>query len=121
MQAVMQAEVELDNHPRDVSGDNLGYDIESLDPRTGRLRFIEVKGRRARADTVTVTRNEILTGINSPEQYIVAVVEVEHGQAYEPRYVRKPFKKEPDFGVTSVNYDLGELLSRSEDALSADQ
>jgi len=113
MQAVMQAEAALNNHPHDVSGDNLGYDVESLDPRTGRLRFIEVKGRRAGAGTVTVTRNEILTGINSPEQYILALVEVEDGQAQPPRYVRKPFKKEPDFGVTSVNYDLKELLAQS--------
>ena len=113
MQAVMQAETALNNHPRDVSKDNLGYDIESLDPRTSRLRFIEVKGRRAGADTVTVTRNEVLTGINSPEQYILAIVEVEDGKARPPRYVRKPFEKEPGFGVTSSNYDLKELLARS--------
>jgi len=113
MQAVMQTEAALDNHPHDVSGDNLGYDIESLDPRTGRLRFIEVKGRRAGADTITITRNEILTGINSPEQYILALVEVKDGNAQSPCYVRKPFEKEPDFGVTSSNYDLKELLARS--------
>ncbi len=29
-------------------------------------------------------------------------------------YVRAPFTKEPDFGVTSVNYDLTELLARTE-------
>jgi len=40
-------------------------------------------------------------------------VEVEDGKAQPPRYVRKPFKKEPDFGVTSVNYNLNELLARS--------
>ncbi len=113
MQAVMQAETALNNHPRDVSQDNLGYDIESLDPSTGRLRFIEVKGRRAGADTVTVTRNEILTAINAPEQYLLALVEVEDSQARPPRYVAKPFSKEPDFGVTSVNYNLRELLARS--------
>jgi superfamily II DNA or RNA helicase len=112
MQAVMQSEAELGNHPRDVHEDSLGYDIESLDPRNGRLRFIEVKGRRAGAETVTVTRNEILTGINSPEQYILAIVEVEDSKAREPRYVRKPFKKEPDFGVTSVNYDWKRLWKR---------
>jgi hypothetical protein len=102
----------LGNHPRDVHEDSLGYDIESLNPRTGRLRFIEVKGRRAGADTVTVTRNEILTAINSPEQYILAIVGVEDGEAREPRYVRKPFEKEPDFGVTSVNYDWKKLWKR---------
>jgi superfamily II DNA or RNA helicase len=113
MQAVMRTEADLDNHPRDVSRDNLGYDIESLDPRTGRLRFVEVKGRRAGADTVTVTRNEILTAINSPEQFILALVEVSDGHGSAPRYVRQPFSTEPDFGVTSVNYDLKEMLTRS--------
>jgi len=32
-----------------------------------------------------------------------------------PRYIRRPFQREPDFGVTSVNYDLSEMLARSED------
>jgi len=114
MQAVMQAETELNNHPHDVSEHNLGYDIESLNPKTGRLRFIEVKGRRIGAETVTITRNEILTGINSPEQYILAIVQVENAKAQNPCYVRQPFGKEPDFGVTSVNYNLKELLVRSE-------
>jgi hypothetical protein len=29
-------------------------------------------------------------------------------------YVRRPFQREPDFGVTSVNYDFAELLARAE-------
>ena len=29
-------------------------------------------------------------------------------------YVRRPFQREPDFGVTSVNYDFPELLARAE-------
>ena len=111
MQAVMEKEVQLGNHPLDVSKDNLGYDIESLDPDLGKLRFIEVKGRKAGGDTVTITRNEILTGINSPDQFILAVVEVEDGIGFEPRYISKPFKKEPDFGVTSANYKIADLLS----------
>ena len=64
---------------------------------------------RAGADTVTVTRNEVLTAINSPDQYILAIVEVEDGQSQSVQYVRKPFKREPDFGVTSVNYDLKKM------------
>ncbi|GIK39569.1 MAG: RNA helicase [Chloroflexota bacterium] len=114
MHAIMETEAGLGYHPRDVHKENLGYDIESLDPRTGRLRFIEAKGRRAEAETVTVTRNEILTAINSPEQYILALVEVENGQAKAPRYVRKPFSREPDFGVTSSNYDLADLMARGD-------
>ena len=34
--------------------------------------------------------------------------------SHEPHYLRQPFKREPDFGVTSVNYDLAELLERAE-------
>ncbi|MBK8903497.1 MAG: DUF3883 domain-containing protein [Anaerolineaceae bacterium] len=114
MKAVMEAEIGLNNHPRDVSQENLGYDVESYDPQTGRLRFIEVKGRRAGAQTVTITRNEILVALNQPEQFILALVEIENGQAKSPRYVCQPFSKEPDFGVTSVNYHLNELLSASQ-------
>jgi hypothetical protein len=29
-------------------------------------------------------------------------------------YVRQPFRRKPDFGVTSVNYDLAELIARAE-------
>lgn len=113
MQAVIHAEIALGNHPKDVSADNLGYDIESLDPRSGRLRFIEVKGRRAGAQSVTITRNEILCGLNEPEQFILAIVEIDGDQPRPPRYVRQPFNSEPDFHVTSVNYDLKELLRQS--------
>lgn len=113
MQAVAQAEIGLGNTPRDVSSQKLGYDIESFDLHTGRLRFIEVKGRRAGAQTVTITKNEILAGLNSTEQFILALVEIENEQAKEPRYVQNPFTKEPDLGVTSVNYNLKELLNKS--------
>ncbi len=114
MQAVMEAEAALGNHPHDVSQHNPGYDIESLDPRTGRLRFIEVKGRRAGADTVTLTRNEILTAINSPEQWILAIVEVEDGQTLEPHYIRRYPFKEPDFGAVSTTYTIRDLLKYAE-------
>ncbi|HKO25759.1 MAG TPA: DUF3883 domain-containing protein [Chloroflexota bacterium] len=76
--------------------------------------FIEVKGRADGADTVTVTKNEILTALNMPDDFILATVEVD-GQVHEPRYLRKPFRHEPDIEVTSVTYDLRELLARAEE------
>ena len=63
---------------------------------------------------MTVTKNEILTSLNKPEDYILAIVEFRDGGAERVHYVRKPFRREPDFGVTSVNYDLPELLARAE-------
>jgi hypothetical protein len=120
MAAVMAAERELGFEPRDVSADKCGYDIESRNPdNPGGLRFIEVKGRIKGAQTVTITKNEILTALNKPEQYILAIVEVDlsadaqaGGDRAMPYYIRQPFTREPDFGVTSVNYKLEDLLTR---------
>ncbi|MDO8432082.1 MAG: helicase-related protein [Candidatus Binatus sp.] len=114
MEAVLAAERRLGFEPQDVSKSNCGYDIESRIPGQGRLRFIEVKGRATGATTVTVTKNEILTGLNKPDEFILAVVEVD-GDAATPHYVRCPFQREPDFGVTSVNYKLDELIARAVD------
>lgn len=114
MEAVMALEQQLGRKPRDVGHENLGYDVESKVPQDGRLLFIEVKGRVAGATTVTITKNEILTALNKPDDFILAVVEVDGDAAQKPIYIRRPFQKEPDFAVTSVNYNLAELLSRAE-------
>jgi RNase H-fold protein (predicted Holliday junction resolvase) len=114
LRAVMQTERRLGFDPSDVGKENRGYDIESRIPGTGKLRFIEVKGRTKGAETVTITKNEILTSFNKPEDFILALVEVD-GDKGTTRYVRRPFRREPDFGVTSVNYDMTELLARAED------
>ncbi len=65
------------------------------------------------ADTVTVTKNEILTSLNKPEDFILALVEFLDGDTHRVNYLRRPFQREPDFGVTSVNYDFAELLARA--------
>ena len=114
MQAVMTAELRLGREPEDVSDEKRGYDIESRVAGNGKLVFLEVKGRAVDARTVTVSRNEILTALNKPDDFVLAVVQVDGDHVDEPRYVRQPFSREPDFGVTSVNYDLGELIERSE-------
>jgi hypothetical protein len=113
MEAVSSAERALGFNPRDVSKDNLGYDIESAIPNSGRLRFIEVKGRKADAPVVTITKNEILTALNEPDNFILALVPVSPLNQATVKYLRKPFGKEPDFGVTSVNYKFDELLGRA--------
>ena len=56
----------------------------------GTLLFIEVKGRVAGAETVTVTRNEILTGLNRIDDHVLAIVEVGEDNA-TMRYVRRAF------------------------------
>ena len=114
---VMETERGLGFEPTDRELDKLGYDIESRDPATGKLRFIEVKGRRSDADTVTVTKNEILYSLNKPDDFILALVLFGSGGDDTPRvrYVRRPFQREPDFGAASVNYALKDLLASAED------
>jgi hypothetical protein len=122
-------------NPVDVSHYGEHYDIRSELP-DGEKCFIEVKGRLQDAKTVTVTKNEILTALNKPDDFILAIVlvppaeespSVDPWQIGEPAerygitqdgcqvyYVREPFSREPDFGVTSVNYDLKDLLAHAE-------
>jgi hypothetical protein len=109
MRAVISAEEAAGRRVVDVSKENLGYDVLSRDPVEG-LRFIEVKGRAKGSTTVTVTRNEILTCLNAPDRYWLAIVEVEEGRAGPPVSIISPFHMEPDFGVTSVNYSIAKLV-----------
>ncbi len=72
---VMAIQRGLGYEPIDRETGKLGYDVESRVPHSGRLRFIEVKGRVAGADMLTVTRNEIPYSLNKPEDLILAMVE----------------------------------------------
>ena len=111
---VMETESALGFEPTDRELEKLGYDIESRVAGTGRLRFLEVKGRVSGAATVTVTKNEILYSLNKPEDFILAIVEFMDADRHRVHYLRRPFQREPDFGVTSVNYDFAELLEKAE-------
>ena len=120
MNAVMQIETQLGYKPKDVSAAKCGYDVESFIPEdmrrrleAYRLRFIEVKGRVKGATTVTVSKNEILTALNKPDEFILAIVEVD-GQNTHTIYLKHPFKNAPDFTATSVNYDIQDLIAESE-------
>lgn len=120
MNAVIEIERSLGYRPKDVSAAKCGYDVESFIPESMRrrmeeyaLRFIEVKGRKKGATIVTVSKNEILTALNKPEEFILAIVEVD-GQNSHTIYLRHPFKNAPDFTATSVNYDIQELIQNAE-------
>lgn len=60
---------------------------------------------------MTVTKNEILTALNKPDDFFLAIVEVD-GDETMAHYIPRPFQREPDFGATSVNYDLAKLLNK---------
>ncbi|MNI28375.1 hypothetical protein D3C73_821490 [compost metagenome] len=115
MAAVMAAERALGNEPSDVSAQKIGYDIQSYDPKTDHIRFIEVKGRVEGADSVMVTRQEVITSLNKPDQFILGIVHVDNGFAREPLYVRGALQThEPSFDVTAIQFNLKSLLERAE-------
>jgi hypothetical protein len=117
MQAVMEAERALGHEVIDVSAQKCGWDVTSIpkaiDGRIPPWRHIEVKGRVKGATTITVTRNEILYGLNQADKFILAVVLVDGDGVEGLHYIRRPFTQEPDWAVTSINLDLNELLGRS--------
>lgn len=122
MDAVSAIERELGFEPKDVSATRkIGYDIESVVPETARdgdspaLRLIEVKGRAAGADTVTLSKNEIMCALNRPDGWILAVVEV-YGPTTHTTYLRRPALRAPVFTENSVTYDL-RLLRESAETL----
>lgn len=67
------------------------------------------------AATITVTRNEILYSLNKPDDFILAIAEFLGDDSHRVHYLRQPFQREADFGVTSVNYDFAELTARAEE------
>lgn len=115
MEAVMAAERALGNAPSDVSAQKVGYDILSVPANGAHLRFIEVKGRIDGADTVMLTRQEIITSLHEPTKYILAIVQIESGYAQEPKYVRGALSDhEPSFEHTAIQFNLKRLLDRAE-------
>jgi SNF2 family DNA or RNA helicase len=121
MDAVRKAEEGRGCRIVDVSADKCGWDLTSYPPavdgKQPEARHIEVKGRIKGATTVTVTHNEMLYAFNQGDKFLLAIVLVNEDDSVQgPHYLRNPFKSEPDWGVASVNYKLGELLARAEAA-----
>ena len=117
MRAVMDAERALGHDVIDVSAEKCGWDVTSLpkalDSRLPPSRHIEVKGRAKGQITITVTRNEILYGLNQADKFILAIVLVDGDKHEGPYYVRQPFTQEPDWAETSKNLDLSQLLTKA--------
>ena len=53
-----------------------------------------------------MTRNEVLYSLNKPDDYRLAIVEFPDDGTHRVHYLRRPFRREPDFGAASVNYSF---------------
>ncbi|MBA3013510.1 MAG: DUF3883 domain-containing protein [Desulfobulbaceae bacterium] len=101
----------------DVSAQKCGWDLTSYPPMEGtkqpQARHIEVKGRAKGQTTITVSRNEVLYGLNQADKFVLAIVVVDGDLTDGPYYIREPFSQEPDWAVSSINFDLSELLRKA--------
>lgn len=120
MKAVMDIEIHQGYMPVDVSAAKCGYDVESRIPErlrtyAGLLRMIEVKGRAKGSKTVTISKNEILTGLNREDEFILAIVEVD-GAKTKTVYLKNPFKgmDKPTFAEVSRNFNIMDLIRNAE-------
>jgi hypothetical protein len=117
MRAVITAEETKGHCVIDVSDQNCGWDLSSYSPNSNEPKHIEVKGRIKGADTISVTRNEILYGINQGDKFALAIVFVNPDETIDgPYYLTKPFQREPDWGAAAVIYNISSLLERSASA-----
>ena len=118
----MATERALGHQVVDVSAEKCGWDITAIPPaQDGKVplsRHIEVKGRAAGQNTVTVTCNEVRYGLNQADKFILAIVLVDGERVDGPYYIRQPFAHEPDWAETSKTLDLAQLLTRAKKPLA---
>ena len=74
MRVVMEHERAQERQVEDVSEKDLGYDVKSLDLKTGDLRLIEVKGLAAETGTILLTPNEHRVAEDRPDCFWLYVV-----------------------------------------------
>jgi hypothetical protein len=121
MLAVIAAEQMMGRKVTDVSARKCGWDVTSESPHptdADPVRHIEVKGRIKGASTITVTRNEVMYGLNQADKFMLAIVLVDGDTHEGPHYVRSPFQHEPDWATTSVNLDLAKLIEKAQQQLN---
>jgi superfamily II DNA or RNA helicase len=120
MDAVRRAEEGRGCRVVDVSAQKCGWDLTSypaaIEGKQPEVRHIEVKGRVQGADTVTITRNEMLYGLNQADKFLLAIVLVGETEVNGPHYLKNFFESEPGWGVASINFEMKALLARAEQA-----
>ena len=101
MRVVMEHEQAENRQVYDVSARNFGYDVTSLDLRSGELRLIEVKGLAGATGSILLTPNERRVAEDRPECYwLYVVTDCASTPALQPP-VRDPAKR-PWREVTKV-------------------
>ncbi len=96
------------------SAEQLGYEIESLDPSSGWVDFINGVVVTDRAAKIVLNRDEVLVGLNDPEQFVLALVGFV-GSKPQLDSVRPRPGDCPAFEQINVALDVVELLENGEE------
>lgn len=79
------------NIARDVSKQNLGYDVLSVTP-TKQERYIEVKSVKRRGDKISMTNNEYTAAHINGDNYFICII-YEEGNDVVFEYIQNPLEK----------------------------
>ena len=113
--AVLASEWKLGRMPTEMPHNNPGFDIRSATD-DGHLVFLEVKGRISGATTFSPTYTEVMHARNSPDNHVLALVEVRPQGGEEVRYVPgtefASAAGEPGWATTSVTIDWRDMWER---------
>jgi SNF2 family DNA or RNA helicase len=116
--AVCDAERALGRNPEPQNHSNPGYDILSVDPKTGIHYFIEVKGHLPRTTEISVSASQVQKAKGNPDRWRLAVVSVPDNPHEVPvvRYLVEPFKDVTlHFAQTKVPLNVQQLLQSAGD------
>lgn len=111
--AVMAAEVAIGREPHEQKHNNPGFDILSIDPKTGNDYFIEVKGHLPQTTEIKVSARQVQKAKINPDCWRLAVVSVPLDPDEDPpvRYILEPFQDVTlHFAQTCVPLDVAALL-----------
>ena len=104
MRVVLEYETSQGRIIEDVHEKNLGYDITSLDTKSGELRLIEVKGIGASTGTVCLTPNEKRVAEDRSDCYwLYVVTECKSGSPLLNQPIMNPSKM-PWHEVTKIEH-----------------
>jgi hypothetical protein len=105
MEIAIKYEIENGRTPEDVSSQNLGFDIRSID-KDGIARYIEVKARAESGD-IALTKNEWFKAHRFKEDYYLYVV---YNASTSPELfiIQNPAERvHPDERIEIVRYIIG--------------
>lgn len=90
-QQCIDIEKNFNNDARDVSKQNLGYDVESIEPG-GEKRFIEVKSLKHIGDSFSMTNNEYTAAHQYGDNYYLCLI-VQTDSKLKLIYIKNPLEK----------------------------